>query len=130
MDFFDIRFAFEDFVENNVFKSVESVGSAIEKVGDGVVDKICEIEDQGSLNPVKTAAIGLGVVAAAAAAPAVLGYAAAAAGAGGVATTGIAAALTTGEVLDAAVLGAASTTGAIVVDKVINAVSEKKDTDE
>ncbi|MBU2807115.1 hypothetical protein HF285_02150, partial [Acidithiobacillus ferrooxidans F221] len=91
MGWFEFRSAFEDFVENKVFTSVESLGRSIERVGDSAVEKLGGAIDNVSENPGKTALIVGAAVAtggvAFVAAPAV---AAAAGGAGllGAASTG------------------------------------------
>ncbi len=132
MGWFEIRMAFEDFVENKVFRAVESVGGTIEKVGDATVSKICEIEEQASLNPVKTAAIVATGAVAVVAAPVLGPVAASIGGALGVggsaaAATGVAAGITAGEVGSAVVISAATTAGAIITEKAISALTEKKE---
>ncbi len=132
MGLLDLQLAFERFVENKVFPTVEGAGRTIGKAGDAVVDKIGDIEEEATLNPLRTAGILAGVAAAggaAALAPAVLGPVAAASATSGLGAgiAGTAAAVTAGEVVDAAIISAAGAVGAIAAEKAVSAIFDRNE---
>jgi hypothetical protein len=132
-DFLDIQLAFERFVEGTVFPAIDGVGHAIGKAGDAVVEKICDIEEAATQNPLKTAGIIAGAVTVGgltgAFAPVVLGPIAAASAASGVGAgiAGTAAAVTAGEVADAVILSAAGAVGAMAAEKAVNAIFDRNE---